>query len=301
MSTLAGKVTTITGLVQVKDPITGAVTTLKQGDEVFAGDIIMSFLDGNITINLINGDLLTLGRDMQMVLNEDVIGTAAMTDSATEGAVDVEALQLAVLQGNFDALEATAAGGEATPNSSANAGLLNTVDRLGLEGEVTSGFDTATAPVVLAEVPDPIFVEPAAVIIPPPPPPEPLCDKEIAGNDTLSDIFGQSDESNIFDFTLVLGGTTCITNFDFSDDAFDFSDLIEDIGVKDNDLDQYLQFENVTIDVDGQSQDKTMITIDSNGADADGDISTIYVDVQAGIQDYWTILVDGSVTEYTVD
>ena len=40
MSTLAGKVTTITGLVQVKDPITGAVTTLKQGDEVFAGDII---------------------------------------------------------------------------------------------------------------------------------------------------------------------------------------------------------------------------------------------------------------------
>ncbi len=307
MPTLAGKVTTITGLVQAKDPITGAVTALKQGDKVFADDIIMTSLDGNITLNLTNGDLLTLGRDMQMVLNEDVIGTAAMTDSATEGAVDVEALQLAVLQGNFDALEATAAGGEATPNSSANAGLLNTVDRLGLEGEVTSGFDTATAPVILAETQDPIFVEPLAVIVPPeePPPEEPLlCDKEIAGTDS-ADFFGVlypggQSEVDIIDFTLVLGGTTCITNYAFDDDFLILSDLIEGT-VSGNDLDQYLQFEEVTI----QGEDKTIITVDSNGGDAGGDISTIYVDIHTqalnGINDSWQIVVDGQLTDYYSD
>ncbi len=303
MPTLAGKVATITGLVQVKDPITGAVTALKQGDKVYADDIIITSLDGNTTLNLTNGDLLTMGRDMQMALSEDVIGTAAISDSATEGAVDVEALQLAVLQGNFDALEATAAGGEPIPNSSANAGPLNTVDRLGLEGEVTSGFDTATAPVVLAEAPEAVFVEPAAVVVPPVvptvvPPVEPLCDKEIVGTDA-GDSFGfLYPPSFDVDFTFEPGDTICITNYSFSDDSLHLTDLILTNDVSGTDLDEYLQFNEVNI----EGEDKTEITVDSNGESVSGgDVTTIYIDAQTGNNDYWKIIVDQSFTEYDGD
>ena len=297
MSTLAGKVANIAGLVQVKNPTTGTVTPLKQGDEVFVGDIIMSSSNGSITLSLANGDLLTLGRDMQMVLNEDVTGTAAMTDTATEGAVNVEALQLAVLQGNFDALEATAAGGEATPDASANAGATNSVDRLGLEGDVTSGFETTTSPVVIEQTEDPVIVQQAAVVVPPvePPPEEIVCDKEMVGREERSDVFGFLFNSE-FDLTLVLGGTTCITNFDFSDDAFDLSLVLEAPDA--NNLDEYLTFDEVTID----GQEKTVITVDSNGeTTAGGDISTIYVDVQTGGNNYWKILVDGDLESYHSD
>jgi hypothetical protein len=305
MPAIAGKVTNITGLVQVKDPITGAVTTLKQGDEVFAGSIITSSLDGKITIDLTNGDLLTLGRDTQMALNEDVIGAAAITDPVTEGAVDIEALQLAVLQGNFDTLEATAAEGEATPDASANAGALNSVERTGLEGEVTSGFDTTTSPVVIEQTEDSVIVQ-EAVVVPPEDPPVYTCDKEIVGDVERSDSYGSyrvyviNDEELVIDLTLIENGTTCITNYDFTDDRFDLSLLIED-SVSGNELDQYLQFEEVSIEVDGQLEDKTVITVDSNGAAAGGDISTIYVDVQTADDDYWKILVDGNLTEYHSD
>ncbi len=321
MATLAGKVATITGMVQVKNPITGVVTTLKLGDKVFADDVIMTSPDGNITINLTNGDLLALGRDMKMTLNEDVTGTAAMTDSATEGAIDVKALQLAVLQGNFEDLEATAAGGEATPNSSANAGPLNIVDRLGLEGDVTSGFETATTPAVLAETQNPTSVEPDAIIEPPLQPPtepptqppiepptqppiEPLCDKEIVGTDS-ADFFGvlyptSESEIEIIDLTLILGGTTCITHYAFDDDFLILSDLIEGT-VTGNDLGQYLNFEETSV----QGEDKTIITIDSNGSDTGGDISTIYVDIHTqalnGINDSWQIVIDGQLTDYYSD
>ncbi|MEA3405763.1 MAG: retention module-containing protein [Pseudomonadota bacterium] len=144
MSVLAGKVTSITGMVQAKNPFTGEVRILKEGDEVLLGDIIVTSMDGNVTISLENGDLLTLGRDTQMAMDEDVVGAPGMIDPVTEGAVDVAALQQAVLEGNFEGLEETAAGGDAGPAGSANAGA-NSVDRIGAEGEVTSGYDTSTA------------------------------------------------------------------------------------------------------------------------------------------------------------
>ncbi|MBN2865404.1 MAG: retention module-containing protein, partial [Thiotrichales bacterium] len=146
MSVLAGKVASIMGTVQATNPITGEVRILKVGDEIMLGDIITTPVDGSVTISLDNGDLLTLGRDTKMALTEDVVGSPGMTDPVTEGAVDVAALQQAVLEGNFDALEETAAGGgDATGGSANEGGTLNSVDRIGAEGDVTSGFDTSTA------------------------------------------------------------------------------------------------------------------------------------------------------------
>jgi len=143
MSVLAGKVASVTGMVQAKNPLTGEVRILKEGDEVLLGDIIVTSMDGNVTITLENGDLLTLGRDTQMAMDEDVVGAPGMIDPVTEGAVDVAALQQAVLEGNFEGLEETAAGGDAGPTGSANAGS-NSVERIGSEGEVTSGYETST-------------------------------------------------------------------------------------------------------------------------------------------------------------
>uniref|UniRef100_UPI000491F302 retention module-containing protein n=1 Tax=Thiomicrorhabdus chilensis TaxID=63656 RepID=UPI000491F302 len=142
MSIVAGKITAVTGTVQAVNPNTGEVRLLVVGDQVFADEVIITSVTGGVTVDLNNGDLLTLGRNTEMVLDDDVVGLAA--DSATEGAVDVEALQQALLDGIIDPedLEATAAGeGDA---SSANSGGLNVVERLGSEGEVTSGFDTGT-------------------------------------------------------------------------------------------------------------------------------------------------------------
>ncbi len=150
MSITAGKVTAITGMVQAKDPITGEVRVLKQGDEIQLGDVIITSVNGNVTISLENGDLLTLGRDTQMALDEDVVGATGMTDPVTEATVDVAGLQQAVLEGNFEGLGETAAGpaaGDAGAGGSANAGATNTVDRIGAEGEVTSGYETNTASV----------------------------------------------------------------------------------------------------------------------------------------------------------
>ena len=145
MSVLAGKIASITGMVQATNPITGEVRVLKVGDEVLLGDIITTPVDGSVTISLDNGDLLTLGRNTKMAMSEDVVGSPGMTDPVTEGSVDVAALQQAVLEGNFDDLEETAAGGGDAAGGSANAGATNTVERLDSEGEVTSGFDTSTA------------------------------------------------------------------------------------------------------------------------------------------------------------
>ncbi len=149
MSILAGTVTSVTGMVQAQNPTTGEMRVLKVGDEVQVGDVIVTSINGNISITLQSGELLTLGRDSQIALDESVLGAEAMADTAAEEpAVDVEALQRAVLEGDIEGLDETAAGpgaGEAGADGSANAGALNTVERIGAEGEVTSGYDTSTA------------------------------------------------------------------------------------------------------------------------------------------------------------
>ncbi|WEJ62781.1 immunoglobulin-like domain-containing protein [Thiomicrorhabdus lithotrophica] len=142
MSTIVGEVSKLEGIVRAINPVTGEVRVLEKGSPVFAGEIIQTSGKGGVVVDMTNGTLLTLGRDTQMRLDDDVSGKASTVDSGTEGAVDIAALQQAVLEGNFDELEATAAGEAFVTGSASDGGVF--VERLGLEGQVTSGFDTAT-------------------------------------------------------------------------------------------------------------------------------------------------------------
>mgnify|MGYP000356536894 CR=1 FL=1 len=114
MSTIVGEVSKLEGIVRAINPVTGEVRVLEKGSPVFAGEIIQTSGKGGVVVDMTNGTLLTLGRDTQMRLDDDVSGKASTVDSGTEGAVDIAALQQAVLEGNFDELEATAAGVEDT-------------------------------------------------------------------------------------------------------------------------------------------------------------------------------------------
>ncbi|MDG6778850.1 retention module-containing protein [Thiomicrorhabdus sp. zzn3] len=143
MSMVAGKVTAVSGVVQAVNPSTGEVRLLVTGDQVFQDEMIVTAVTGGVTIDMENGEVLTLGRNTEMTLDEDVVGIASNTNPTTDAAMDAEALQQAILAGEIDLedLEATAAGESNT--SSANAGALDSVERLGSTGEVTSGFDTS--------------------------------------------------------------------------------------------------------------------------------------------------------------
>ncbi len=143
MSTFAGEVSTIQGVVRAVNPETGEARVLEKGSPVNVGEVIETSSIGGVLINMQNGSQLTLGRDTQMLIDGDVADNASVLDAPTEGAVDVAALQQAVLEGNFDALEATAAGDVAVAPGSASDGGV-TVSRVGAHGEVTSGFETST-------------------------------------------------------------------------------------------------------------------------------------------------------------
>ena len=143
MSNFAGEVSTLQGLVRAVNPETGEARVLEAGSPVFAGEVIETSPAGGVLINMQNGEQLTLGRDTQMRIDGDVADKASVLDVATEGAVDVAALQQAVLEGNFDALEETAAGEEGIPGSASDGGII--VERVGAQGEVTSGFDSTAS------------------------------------------------------------------------------------------------------------------------------------------------------------
>ncbi|WP_029408748.1 retention module-containing protein, partial [Thiomicrorhabdus sp. Milos-T2] len=151
MSTIVGEVAKLEGIVRAINPVTGEVRILEPGSPVFAGEIIQTSDKGGVVVGMVNGTLLTLGRDTQMRLDDDVSGQASTVDSGTEGAVDIAALQQAILEGNFDALEATAAGDAFVIGSASDGGVF--VERIGLEGQVTSGFDTNTEEQVFNENP----------------------------------------------------------------------------------------------------------------------------------------------------
>lgn len=143
MSMVAGKINAVTGVVQAINPATGAVRIVMKGDQVYEGEMIVTSAGAGVTIDLPNGETLTLGRETQMLLDKDVIASSSV-DAETEAATDVAALQQAILEGNIEDLEATAAG-EAGATGSSLAGPLDGVDRLGSTGEVTSGFGTTTS------------------------------------------------------------------------------------------------------------------------------------------------------------
>lgn len=148
MSNFAGEVSTLQGVVRTVNPETGEARVLEKGSPIFAGEVIATSPIGGVLINMQNGEQLTLGRDTKMLIDGDVADNASVLDATTEGAVDVAALQQAVLEGNFDALEATAAGEEGIPGSASDGGV---VERIGSQDEVTSGFDTMTTSPVVTE------------------------------------------------------------------------------------------------------------------------------------------------------
>ncbi|WP_460186214.1 retention module-containing protein, partial [Thiomicrorhabdus hydrogeniphila] len=143
MSTIVGNVTKLEGIVRAINPVTGESRVLEAGSPVYAGEIIQTSGKGGVVVDMVNGTLLTLGRDTQMRLDDDVSGHVSTVDSGTEGAVDIDALQQAVLEGNFDALEATAAGEGVAVSSSSDGGVI--VERTASVGDVTSGFDSDVA------------------------------------------------------------------------------------------------------------------------------------------------------------
>ncbi|MDG6774947.1 retention module-containing protein, partial [Thiomicrorhabdus sp. ZW0627] len=140
MSVVAGKVNAVKGIVQAIDSNTGQIRLLSVGDEVFVDDVIVTSSQGGVNITLQNGELLTLGRSMEMLLDEDVVGS--QSDAVTENWIGMDALKQAILEGNIDLekLEEPAAGEVV---SSASDGGEPLVERLASAGEVTSGFDTS--------------------------------------------------------------------------------------------------------------------------------------------------------------
>ncbi|WP_373019970.1 retention module-containing protein [Thiomicrorhabdus sp.] len=142
MSVIAGKVNVVTGFVQAINPNSGEVRILKEGDEVFIGDIILTSAMSGVSIALNNGEILTLGRDTEMLLDEDILGSS--TDPVTENGVDADTLKKAILEGaNIENLEETGAGNNAV--SSANSGGEALVERLAYSGSVSSGMLSGVA------------------------------------------------------------------------------------------------------------------------------------------------------------
>ncbi|MBN2865846.1 MAG: VCBS domain-containing protein, partial [Thiotrichales bacterium] len=85
-----------------------------------------------------------------------------------------------------------------------------------------------------------------------------------------------------------VGQLTYITNYDVADDVLDLSDLMDSTVTKNN-LDQYLKLGFVDSDGDG-NPDATLITIDSNGDAAGGDLSYVYI--QDAVEGTWKIGAD---------
>ncbi|MDA3808509.1 MAG: retention module-containing protein, partial [Thiomicrorhabdus sp.] len=97
MSTFTGQVSTLHGLVRAINPETGEVRILEQGSPIFVGEVVVTSEAGGIMISMENGEQLTLGRNTQMLIDGDVADKASAADAETESAVDIAALQQAVL------------------------------------------------------------------------------------------------------------------------------------------------------------------------------------------------------------
>ncbi|CAN8140380.1 hypothetical protein THIOSC15_2210015 [uncultured Thiomicrorhabdus sp.] len=141
MAIQVGTVKSVTGVVKAVDKDTGVERVLTVGSPVYQGESIETTDTSNVLMNMNNGELVTLGRSTTMTLSDDVISSS----NTDEGSVSPETIENMLAQGdidldalNLDELEATAAG----EDGSANEGGV-TIARLGLEGDVTSGFGTA--------------------------------------------------------------------------------------------------------------------------------------------------------------
>ncbi|NCP57410.1 MAG: retention module-containing protein, partial [Thiomicrospira sp.] len=135
-----GKVVSVDGEVYIKEA-SGEIVPLIEGMSVFPGQIIQSGSDGSLLVELSNGQIFTLGRNSQAALSNELIDGGDPEESQSTNESVQEAIK-AVLAGNLDDLDETAAGEQEPTSSSLQS--ANAIDNSGAQGELTSGFDTTT-------------------------------------------------------------------------------------------------------------------------------------------------------------
>src|SRR5690606_970556 len=83
-----------------------------EGDRVYAGERIITSGGGAVDIDLVQGGELTLGRDSEFLLDEQLLANAqggeAQPQPTAEALTDVEALQRAIAAGEDPTLAAPA-------------------------------------------------------------------------------------------------------------------------------------------------------------------------------------------------
>ena len=160
MAISIGEVISTEGAVQVVNTETNEVRTVESGGKLFPNEVVITGADSAVSLQLIDGNIIALGRDSRMVLDNSVIPVNSLNAMTTDQLVSFEALQQAILDGNVDGLEQ--AGSELPPevakilearskslsqereqepvSSSSDGGAVN--ERIALVGEVTAGYDT---------------------------------------------------------------------------------------------------------------------------------------------------------------
>ncbi len=151
------------GNVQVVDTETGQTRGLGPQGKLYPNETIVTSDNASVSVQLIDGNVIALGRDSRMVLDNDVIPASSINSMTQDQATSFETLQRAVEEGNFDELQQ--AGDELPPEiakiledrskslsekeeqepiSSSN-DEAETYVRTAAEGEVTAGYDTTTS------------------------------------------------------------------------------------------------------------------------------------------------------------
>ncbi|MBO1928228.1 retention module-containing protein [Thiomicrorhabdus sp. 6S2-11] len=143
MSEQIGVVQSVIGLVIAQDSVTGASRTLAVGSPVFRGEVIKTMDGATVLVEFIDGEKLSLGRMTEISLTDDVV--PSRYSEYEEPIVDMTTLDQLLVASNesldnldLNELEATAAGEN---EGSANEGGV-VIARLGLQGDVNSGFAT---------------------------------------------------------------------------------------------------------------------------------------------------------------
>lgn len=143
MAEQIGVVQSAIGVVVAKDSISGETRILDVGSPVYRNETIQTMDSATILIEFADGESISLGRMTEVTLTEDILPSGVMHQSETS--VDAAMLDAILNNAEFnlddadlDAVDATASGDE---ESSANEGGV-VIARIGLEGEVNSGFAT---------------------------------------------------------------------------------------------------------------------------------------------------------------
>ena len=136
-----GQVSEITGTVYVREP-SGELVQLMEGMPVYQDQVIVAGSGGSLSIQLINGELFTLGHDSMAKLDEDVV-TQAEIDEAIASEEDIQDIIAKILEGRINELEETAAGEEGGEPSSSLQSEFG-IQSQGNLGDVNSGHETGT-------------------------------------------------------------------------------------------------------------------------------------------------------------